>query len=93
MFYSLVTIKAVIASGFLSTVSLVLQVLSLKLDDWTNEQVDALIEMGGNNAVNLKYEANIPEYYSKPNPDSSTDDRTDFIRYYKLHHVLAIVVF
>ncbi|KAK6119220.1 hypothetical protein DH2020_047035 [Rehmannia glutinosa] len=40
------------------------KVLSVKLDEWTDEQVDALIEMGGNNAVNLKYEAHIPECYS-----------------------------
>ncbi|GFQ04939.1 probable ADP-ribosylation factor GTPase-activating protein agd11 [Phtheirospermum japonicum] len=56
------------------------KVLSVKLDAWTDEQVDALIEMGGNDAVNLKYEAHIPENYSKPKPDSSTDERADFIR-------------
>ncbi|KAL3622616.1 hypothetical protein CASFOL_034027 [Castilleja foliolosa] len=55
-------------------------VLSVKLDAWTDEQVDALIEMGGNDAVNLKYEAHIPENISKPKPDSSTDERADFIR-------------
>lgn len=52
----------------------------MKLDDWTDEQVDALIEMGGNNAVNFKYEAHIPEDYNKPKPDSSTEERADFIR-------------
>ncbi|EYU38275.1 hypothetical protein ABFS83_02G112200 [Erythranthe nasuta] len=56
------------------------KVLSMNLDEWTDEQVDALIEMGGNNAVNLKFEAQIPENYSKPKPDSSTDERADFIR-------------
>ncbi|KAK6163065.1 hypothetical protein DH2020_002906 [Rehmannia glutinosa] len=59
------------------------KVLSMKLDEWTDEQVDALIEMGGNNAVNLKYEAHIPECYSKPKPDSSTEERADFIRWKK----------
>ena len=52
----------------------------MKLDEWTDEQVDALIEMGGNNAVNFKYETNIPEDYSKPKPDASAEERTDFIR-------------
>ncbi|XP_051123035.1 probable ADP-ribosylation factor GTPase-activating protein AGD11 [Andrographis paniculata] len=56
------------------------KVFSLKLDEWTNEQVDALIEMGGNNAVNLKYEANMPDNYSKPKPDASAEERADFIR-------------
>lgn len=56
------------------------QVLSVKLDDWTDEQVDSLIGLGGNTVVNLKYEACIPENVTKPNPDSSIEDRSDFIR-------------
>ncbi|KAL6514890.1 putative ADP-ribosylation factor GTPase-activating protein agd11 [Orobanche gracilis] len=62
------------------------KVLSVKLDEWTHDQVDALIEMGGNTAVNLKYEAHIPDNYIKPKPDSSTEERTDFIRRkYEMH--------
>ncbi|KAL8546827.1 hypothetical protein ACS0TY_006518 [Phlomoides rotata] len=56
------------------------KVLSVKLDEWTDEQVDALIEMGGNNAVNFKYEAHIPSDCIKPKPDSSSEERADFIR-------------
>ncbi|KZV19575.1 hypothetical protein F511_13461 [Dorcoceras hygrometricum] len=56
------------------------KVLSVKLDEWTTEQVDALTEIGGNTAVNLKYEANIPDSYRKPKPDSSPEERADFIR-------------
>ncbi|KAL0290616.1 UNVERIFIED_CONTAM: putative ADP-ribosylation factor GTPase-activating protein AGD11 [Sesamum angustifolium] len=56
------------------------KVFSVKLDEWTDEQVDALIEMGGNNVVNSKYEACIPHHFRKPKPDSSTVERTDFIR-------------
>lgn len=52
----------------------------MKLDEWTDEQVDALIEMGGNNAVNFKYEAYIPSDVTKPRPDSSSEERADFIR-------------
>lgn len=52
----------------------------MKLDEWTDENVDALIEMGGNTAVNLKYEAHIPDHYRKPKQDASTEERTDFIR-------------
>ncbi|KAL3618808.1 putative ADP-ribosylation factor GTPase-activating protein agd11 [Castilleja foliolosa] len=65
------------------------KVFSVKLDEWTHKQVDALIEMGGNTAVNMKYEAQIPDSYIKPKPDSSTEDRTDFIRRkYEMHQFL-----
>ncbi|KAK4476651.1 hypothetical protein RD792_015811, partial [Penstemon davidsonii] len=56
------------------------KVFSVKLDEWTDDQVDALTEMGGNNAVNLKYEACVPDQYRKPKPDSSIEERADFIR-------------
>lgn len=58
-----------------------MQVFSVNLDDWTHEQVDSITEMGGNSVVNLKYEANIPDKYNKPNPNSTAQERTDFIRY------------
>lgn len=56
------------------------KVLSVKLDEWTNEQVDALAEMGGNTAANKKYEAYTPGNLKKPNPNSFIDERSDFIR-------------
>lgn len=56
------------------------QVLSVKLDEWTDEQVDALAEMGGNTVANRKFEARIPDNLIKPKPNSSTEERSDFIR-------------
>ncbi|CAN4081546.1 unnamed protein product [Withania somnifera] len=56
------------------------KVLSVKLDEWTNDQVDNMIEMGGNTAANMKYEAAIPDSYRKPRSESSIEERTDFIR-------------
>lgn len=56
------------------------KVFSVKLDEWTNEQVDAFEELGGNTAVNSKYEAYIPDNVSKPKPDASIEERTEFIR-------------
>ncbi|KAL8117023.1 putative ADP-ribosylation factor GTPase-activating protein AGD11 [Apium graveolens] len=56
------------------------KVFSVKLDEWTNEQVDAFEELGGNAAVNSKYEAYIPDNVSKPKPDASIEERTEFIR-------------
>ncbi|KAL7259219.1 hypothetical protein ACSBR1_005170 [Camellia fascicularis] len=56
------------------------KVVSVKLDEWADEQIDALIELGGNDAANLKYEAFIPEHIRKPKPDSSIEERSDFIR-------------
>lgn len=52
----------------------------MKLDEWTDEQVDTLESMGGNTEVNKKYEALIPDMIKKPRPDSSIEDRVDFIR-------------
>ncbi|KAI3800702.1 hypothetical protein L1987_28796 [Smallanthus sonchifolius] len=56
------------------------KILSVNLDEWTEEDVDNLIKLGGNTAVNLKYEDSIPKNHRKPQPDSSIDDRTDFIK-------------
>ncbi|KGN52311.1 probable ADP-ribosylation factor GTPase-activating protein AGD11 [Cucumis sativus] len=56
------------------------KVLSVKLDDWTDEEVDALMSVGGNTAVNKKYEVCIPDGNKKPKPDSSIEERFDFIR-------------
>ncbi|KAJ7009707.1 hypothetical protein NC653_000419 [Populus alba x Populus x berolinensis] len=56
------------------------KVLSIKLDEWTDEQVNALIDLGGNTAANKKYEASMPDDYRKPRPDASTEERYDYIR-------------
>ncbi|XP_077241677.1 calcium-dependent ARF-type GTPase activating protein family [Tasmannia lanceolata] len=56
------------------------KVLSVKLDEWTEEQVDSLEDMGGNTAVNMRYEAFLPENLRKPKPDSPIEERVDFIR-------------
>ncbi|CAL9776021.1 unnamed protein product [Musa acuminata subsp. burmannicoides] len=56
------------------------KVLSMKLDEWTDEQVDSLTDGGGNSAINIIYEAFLPNYIQKPRPDSSIEERTDFIR-------------
>ncbi|KAK2973276.1 hypothetical protein RJ640_017493 [Escallonia rubra] len=56
------------------------KVLSVKLDEWTDDQVDTLLDLGGNTAINSKYEAYIPDNYKKPKPDSSIEERSDFIR-------------
>ncbi|KAD3068936.1 hypothetical protein R6Q59_017070 [Mikania micrantha] len=56
------------------------KILSVNLDEWTEEDVDSVIKLGGNAAVNMKYEHSIPNNYRKPQPDSSIDDRTDFIK-------------
>ncbi|GLU17545.1 hypothetical protein SLE2022_339060 [Rubroshorea leprosula] len=56
------------------------KVLSVTLDDWSDEEIDAMVEVGGNSAANAIYEAFIPEGYTKPGPDSSHDERRRFIR-------------
>uniref|UniRef100_A0A6I9QLQ9 Probable ADP-ribosylation factor GTPase-activating protein AGD11 n=1 Tax=Elaeis guineensis var. tenera TaxID=51953 RepID=A0A6I9QLQ9_ELAGV len=56
------------------------KVLSVKLEEWTDEQVDFLSDRGGNAAVNMRYEAFLPENLKKPGPDSSIEERSDFIK-------------
>ncbi|KAK3166506.1 hypothetical protein QOZ80_1AG0046580 [Eleusine coracana subsp. coracana] len=66
------------------------KVVSVKLDEWTNEQVDILADSGGNAAVNMIYEAFIPEKYIKPSQDCSAEERSDFIRRkYELQQFLS----
>lgn len=52
----------------------------MTLDDWSDDEVDAMIEVGGNSSANAIYEAFIPEGVSKPGPDSSHEIRSKFIR-------------
>ncbi|RLN21725.1 putative ADP-ribosylation factor GTPase-activating protein AGD11 [Panicum miliaceum] len=61
------------------------KVVSVKLDEWTDEQVDLLADSGGNAAVNMRYEAFMPENYTKPRQDCSSEERSDFI---SCHHAL-----
>lgn len=56
------------------------QVVSVKLDEWADEQVDILADSGGNAAVNMIYEAFVPENCTKPKQDCSSEERNDFIR-------------
>ncbi|XP_022723837.1 ADP-ribosylation factor GTPase-activating protein AGD12-like [Durio zibethinus] len=56
------------------------KVLSVALDEWSDDEIDAMIEVGGNSSANAIYEAYIPEGYSKPGPDASHDERRRFIR-------------
>ncbi|KAL9683767.1 hypothetical protein QQ045_021192 [Rhodiola kirilowii] len=56
------------------------KILSVKLDEWTDEQVDALIKLGGNTSANRKFEAYVPEMIKKPRPDSTNEERSDYIR-------------
>ncbi|KAI3796447.1 hypothetical protein L1987_39118 [Smallanthus sonchifolius] len=56
------------------------KVLSVNLDEWTHEEVNNVINCGGNAMVNSKFEATIPDKCKKPKSDSSIEERLDFIR-------------
>ncbi|CAI9788014.1 unnamed protein product [Fraxinus pennsylvanica] len=56
------------------------KVLSVTLDEWSDDEIDALIEVGGNASANSIYEAYLPEGVSKPRPDASHEERSKFIR-------------
>ncbi|KAI3751121.1 hypothetical protein L2E82_22167 [Cichorium intybus] len=53
---------------------------TLNLDEWTEEDVDNVIKLGVIEVVNSKFEDSIPENRKKPQPDSSIEERSDFIR-------------
>ncbi|KAJ6298337.1 hypothetical protein OIU76_019483 [Salix suchowensis] len=55
-------------------------VLSVTLDEWSDDEIDAMIEVGGNLSANSIYEAFLPDGVSKPGPDSSNEERIRFIR-------------
>ncbi|GMI81912.1 ARF-GAP domain 12 [Hibiscus trionum] len=56
------------------------KVLSVALDEWSDEDIDAMIEVGGNSAANSIYEACISDGYTKLGPNASNDERRRFIR-------------
>ncbi|KAI5671098.1 hypothetical protein M9H77_11462 [Catharanthus roseus] len=56
------------------------KVLSVTLDDWSDDEIESMIEVGGNASANSIYEAYLPEGVSKPAPDASHDERSKFIR-------------
>ncbi|KAF8691412.1 hypothetical protein HU200_040551 [Digitaria exilis] len=56
------------------------KVLSVTLDKWTENEVESMIEVGGNSNANAIYEAFLPEGCRKPHPDSSQEEREKFIR-------------
>ncbi|MQL95126.1 hypothetical protein Taro_027794 [Colocasia esculenta] len=56
------------------------KVLSVTLDEWSEDEIDSMVEVGGNSYANAIYEAFLPEGFSKPGPDASADQRTKFIR-------------
>ena len=49
------------------------QVLFVTLDEWSSDEIDAMIEVGGNSSANSIYEAYFPEGFTKPGPDATHD--------------------
>ncbi|KAI3925477.1 hypothetical protein MKW92_038870, partial [Papaver armeniacum] len=45
-------------------------VLSVTLDDWSDEESESMIKVGGKFSVNSNYKASIPDGISKPGADS-----------------------
>ncbi|CAM0944473.1 unnamed protein product [Alopecurus aequalis] len=55
-------------------------ILSVTLDDWSDSDIDSMVEVGGNSYANSIYEAFLPKDHPKPKPDSPMEYRTQFIR-------------
>ncbi|XP_042037660.1 ADP-ribosylation factor GTPase-activating protein AGD12-like [Salvia splendens] len=56
------------------------KVLSVTLDEWNEEDIEAVIEVGGNASANSIYESYLPEGVSKPAHDAGHEERTQFIK-------------
>lgn len=52
----------------------------MTLDEWSDEEIDAMIEVGGNSSANSIYEAYISQGSVKPGPDANHELRKNFIR-------------
>lgn len=65
------------------------KVLSVTLDEWTGDQVDAMIDVGGNASANAIYESLLPENFEKPGPEASSEERSNFISN-SLGHILEL---
>jgi len=55
-------------------------VRSRRLDTWTPAQVDAVLALGGNAAINDRLEFHVPTGVYKPDASSSGDERRAYIR-------------
>lgn len=51
----------------------------MTIDEWTDEEIESMVEVGGNSSANSIYEANVPAG-AKPGPDAGIEQRTKFIR-------------
>lgn len=58
--------------------------MSVTLDKWADDEINFMVEVGGNSQANAIYEAFLPEGYRKPHPDSSQEVRQNFIKYFIL---------
>ncbi|KAJ7550408.1 hypothetical protein O6H91_07G099100 [Diphasiastrum complanatum] len=56
------------------------KVLSVTLDEWTEEEITVMVEVGGNAVANAIYEAYAPFDCEKPGPEASIEERTTWIR-------------
>jgi len=55
------------------------------LDEWSSDEIDAMVEVGGNSSANSIYEAYIPQGCTKPGPVASHEQREKFIRLDSFH--------
>ncbi|KAL8108469.1 ADP-ribosylation factor GTPase-activating protein AGD12-like [Apium graveolens] len=56
------------------------KVMSVTLDEWSDDEIDHIVDVGGNSFANSIYEAYFPEGVSKPGPNASNEERSKFIR-------------
>ncbi|KAI3839461.1 hypothetical protein MKX03_017722 [Papaver bracteatum] len=60
----------------------------INLDDWSDEEVESIIKIGGNSSANSTHNACIPDGITKPGADSSLERSSKFVRPKLLTHQL-----
>ena len=62
----------------------------MTLDEWSDDEIESMVEVGGNSSANAIYEAFVPGGYEKPGPDASHELRAKFIRLAMIYNFLTI---
>ena len=62
----------------------------MTLDEWSDDEIESMVEVGGNSSANAIYEAFVPGGYEKPGPDASHELRAKFIRLDMIYNFLSI---
>ncbi|KAL6574227.1 ADP-ribosylation factor GTPase-activating protein agd12 [Orobanche hederae] len=68
------------------------KVLSVTLDEWSDDEIEAMFEVGGNASANSIYEAYLPEGVLKPKTDASHEEHLKFVSSFQENVAKSLLV-